>query len=187
MPGGRGQLPARGMYAPPRICEGLVVEASRFGCTLVSGLCGGSASVPGPWWDPRTLRLISRTASNGPSAGSGSWHAGPTCFAICFTFPRNCRRTHSRRDDWPWAGRVRPWFGARGGHALAGEASRPAGVAPANGELGIAKRAYVINQDRGAILDAETLARVKNPYVAMALRLEAAFGLRREPQESVTA
>ena len=54
------------------------------------------------------------------------------------------------------------------------------GVVPANGELGIANRAYVTNQDRSAVLDPEKLTRVKDPHVAMALRLEAAFGLRRE-------
>ena len=54
------------------------------------------------------------------------------------------------------------------------------GVVPANGELGIANREYVTNADRSAVLDAEKLARVKDPHVAMALRLEAAFGLRRE-------
>ena len=54
------------------------------------------------------------------------------------------------------------------------------GVVPANGELGIANREYVTNEDRSAVLDAEKLARVKDPHVAMALRLEAAFGLRRE-------
>ena len=50
----------------------------------------------------------------------------------------------------------------------------------ANGELGIANREYVTNQDRSAVLDPEKLARVKDPHVAMALRLEAALGLRRE-------
>ena len=54
------------------------------------------------------------------------------------------------------------------------------GVVPANGELGIANREYVTNEDRSAVLDPEKLARVKDPHVAMALRLEAAFGLRRE-------
>ena len=54
------------------------------------------------------------------------------------------------------------------------------GVVPANGELGIANREYVTNHDRSAVLDPEKLARVKDPHVAMALRLEAAFGLRRE-------
>jgi len=54
------------------------------------------------------------------------------------------------------------------------------GVVPSNGELGIANREYVTNDDRSAVLDPEKLARVKDPHVAMALRLEAAFGLRRE-------
>ena len=54
------------------------------------------------------------------------------------------------------------------------------GVVPVNGELGIANREYVTNQDRSAVLDPEKLARVKDAHVAMALRLEAAFGLRRE-------
>ena len=54
------------------------------------------------------------------------------------------------------------------------------GVVPANGELGIANREYVTNEDRSTVLDSEKLARMKDPHVAMALRLEAAFGLRRE-------
>ena len=54
------------------------------------------------------------------------------------------------------------------------------GVVPTNGALGIANREYVTNEDRSAVLDPEKLARVKDPHVAMALRLEAAFGLRRE-------
>ena len=54
------------------------------------------------------------------------------------------------------------------------------GVVPSNGELGIANREYVTNQDRSAVLDPEKLARVKDLHVAMALRLEATFGLRRE-------
>jgi len=54
------------------------------------------------------------------------------------------------------------------------------GVVPANGELGIANREYVSNEDRSTVLDPEKLARVRDPHVAMALRLEAAFGLRRE-------
>ena len=58
------------------------------------------------------------------------------------------------------------------------------GVVPANGELGIANREYVTNENRSAVLDPEKLARVKDPYVAMVLRLEAAFGLRREEASS---
>ena len=63
------------------------------------------------------------------------------------------------------------WWAARIG--------RP-GVVPSNGELGIANREYVTNEDRSKVLDPDRLALVKDPHVAMALRLEAAFGLRRE-------
>ena len=54
------------------------------------------------------------------------------------------------------------------------------GVVPSNGALGIANREYVTNEDKGVVLDREKLALVKDPHVAMALRLEAMFGLRRE-------
>ena len=63
------------------------------------------------------------------------------------------------------------WWAARIG--------RP-GVVPSNGELGIANRVHVTNEDKGVALDPDKLALVKDPHVAMALRLEAAFGLRRE-------
>ena len=54
------------------------------------------------------------------------------------------------------------------------------GVVPSNGELGIANRQYVTNEDRSVVLDPDRLRLVKDAHVAMALRLEAAFGLRRE-------
>ena len=54
------------------------------------------------------------------------------------------------------------------------------GVVPSNGELGIANREYVTNEDRSVVLDPDKLAQVKDAHVAMALRLEEAFGLRRE-------
>ena len=54
------------------------------------------------------------------------------------------------------------------------------GVVPSNGELGIANRQYVTNEDKSIVLDPEKLAVVKDSHVVMALRLEAAFGLRRE-------
>ena len=63
------------------------------------------------------------------------------------------------------------WWAARIG--------RP-GVVPVNGALGIANREYVTNEDRSVVLDPDKLALVKDAHVAMALRLEAAFGLRRE-------
>ena len=56
---------------------------------------------------------------------------------------------------------------------------RPA-VVPSNGELGIANREYVTNEDKSVVLDADKLALVNDEHVAMALRLEADFGLRRE-------
>ena len=54
------------------------------------------------------------------------------------------------------------------------------GVVPSNKELGIADREYVTNEDRSVVLDPEKLALVEDQHVVMALRLEAAFGLRRE-------
>ena len=54
------------------------------------------------------------------------------------------------------------------------------GVVPSNGELGIANREYVTNEDKSVVLDPEKLALVTDPHAAMALRLEEAFGLRRE-------
>ena len=54
------------------------------------------------------------------------------------------------------------------------------GVVPGNAALGIANREYVTNEDKSQMLDPEKLALVKDAHVAMALRLEAAFGLRRE-------
>ena len=63
------------------------------------------------------------------------------------------------------------WWAARIG--------RPA-VVPSNGALGIANREYVTNEDKSVVLDPEKLALVGDAHVAMALRLEAAFGLRRE-------
>ena len=54
------------------------------------------------------------------------------------------------------------------------------GVVPSNGALGIANREYVTNKDKSVVLDPDKLALVKDAHVAMALRMEAAFGLRRE-------
>ena len=54
------------------------------------------------------------------------------------------------------------------------------GAVPSNGALGIGNRAYVTNEDKSAVLDPDKLKLVNDPHVAMALRLEAAFGLRRE-------
>ena len=54
------------------------------------------------------------------------------------------------------------------------------GVVGTNGEHGIGERAYVNNADKSRRLDPERLARVTDAHVQMALRLQAAFGLRRE-------
>jgi site-specific recombinase XerC len=53
-------------------------------------------------------------------------------------------------------------------------------VARDNDAYGIERRQYVTNQDKGKDLDPAKLGEVRSPYVAMALRLQAAFGLRRE-------
>ena len=49
-----------------------------------------------------------------------------------------------------------------------------------NDAYGIERRQYVTNQDKGKDLDRTRLEQVRSPYVAMSLRLQEAFGLRRE-------
>lgn len=53
-------------------------------------------------------------------------------------------------------------------------------VARDNAHYGIADRKYVTNVSKGHDIDAGKLARVTDPYTALSLRLQAAFGLRRE-------
>ena len=53
-------------------------------------------------------------------------------------------------------------------------------VVQSNAELGIGQRSHVSDGTRRRDLDARKLARVKDEHVRMALRLQAAFGLRRE-------
>ena len=53
-------------------------------------------------------------------------------------------------------------------------------VARDNANYGIAERSYVANVSKGQELDADKLSKVKDPYTALSLRLQAAFGLRRE-------
>lgn len=53
-------------------------------------------------------------------------------------------------------------------------------IAHSNDAYGIADRVHVTNVSKAQTLDAERLARVTDEYTAMSLRLEAAFGLRRE-------
>ena len=54
------------------------------------------------------------------------------------------------------------------------------GVVGGNADHGVGERRYVTNADRSRALDAERLARVADAHVRMSLRLQAAFGLRRE-------
>ena len=54
------------------------------------------------------------------------------------------------------------------------------GVVGTNAEHGIGNRVYVTNRDKGRALDPDGLARVRDAHVRMSLRLQAAFGLRRE-------
>lgn len=49
-----------------------------------------------------------------------------------------------------------------------------------NAAYGIGDRRYVTNEDRSLVLDSERLALVGDAHVAMSLRLQEAFGLRRE-------
>ncbi|MCY3810318.1 MAG: integrase domain-containing protein [Gammaproteobacteria bacterium] len=54
------------------------------------------------------------------------------------------------------------------------------GVVDTNSGHGIGNRRYVTNRDKGRALDPDRLARVPDAHVRMSLRLQAAFGLRRE-------
>ncbi len=53
-------------------------------------------------------------------------------------------------------------------------------IARTNDAYGIAERVHVSNVSKAKVLDADKFAQVSDPYTAMSLRLEAAFGLRRE-------
>ncbi len=53
-------------------------------------------------------------------------------------------------------------------------------VARDNAADGIADRRHVTNESKATVLDGDKLANVSDPYTAMSLRLQAAFGLRRE-------
>ena len=57
---------------------------------------------------------------------------------------------------------------------------KPQLVRPDNASYGIPHRAYVTNEDRSRGLSADRLALVGDAHVAMALRLQESFGLRRE-------
>jgi integrase len=53
-------------------------------------------------------------------------------------------------------------------------------IARTNEAYGIPDRKYVTNQSKAKELDMEQLKRITDPYIAMSLKLQAAFGLRRE-------
>jgi hypothetical protein len=53
-------------------------------------------------------------------------------------------------------------------------------IARENDNYGIDRRQFVTNLDKGKDLDPARVDKVASPYVAMSLRLQAAFGLRRE-------
>ena len=61
------------------------------------------------------------------------------------------------------------------------EKTGKAGMIPKdNAELGIADRQYANTPNKAQVVDDKRLSRVTDPYVRMSLRLQAAFGLRRE-------
>lgn len=53
-------------------------------------------------------------------------------------------------------------------------------IAASNDHYGIERRTYVAAHSKAANLDVDKLAKVTDPYVAYSLRLQRAFGLRRE-------
>ncbi len=53
-------------------------------------------------------------------------------------------------------------------------------LARENDAYAIERRQFVTNQDKGKDLDPAQVERISSPYVAMSLRLQEAFGLRRE-------
>ena len=62
----------------------------------------------------------------------------------------------------------------------AGHTRNTAAVAKSNDHYGIEKRTYVAEKSKAAELEAQKLDRVTDPYVALSLRLQREFGLRRE-------
>ena len=59
-------------------------------------------------------------------------------------------------------------------------------VARENAAYGIAERRHVSNVSKARELDDDKLGRVTDPYTVMSLRLQAAFGLRREESIKIT-
>ena len=53
-------------------------------------------------------------------------------------------------------------------------------IAKSNDAYGIDRRTHVTNESKAQTLDVEKLARITDPYTAMSVRFEKAYGLRRE-------
>ena len=66
------------------------------------------------------------------------------------------------------------------GAPLVGEARRAPGGGSTNAAHGIGERRYITNRDRSRGLDTGEFAWMTAAHVRMSLRLQAAFGLRRE-------
>ena len=62
----------------------------------------------------------------------------------------------------------------------ASKVGKPGVVRPSNGAYGIVKDSPVARVDKSRPLDAEKLAKITDEYVRMSIRLQDAFGLRRE-------
>jgi len=58
--------------------------------------------------------------------------------------------------------------------------NKPSIIARDNSVYGIGKREYVARESKAQALDKTNLSRISDPYVGLSIRLQAAFGLRRE-------
>ena len=58
--------------------------------------------------------------------------------------------------------------------------NKPSIIAKDNGVYGIGKREYVANESKAQALDDKKLSGIADPFVRLSIRLQAAFGLRRE-------
>lgn len=63
---------------------------------------------------------------------------------------------------------------------LAEKINKPSLMAKDNSSYGIEKRVYVTNKSKAKKLDSEKLEDITDPYTRMSLRLQEAFGLRKE-------
>lgn len=63
---------------------------------------------------------------------------------------------------------------------LAEKLNKPSLIAKDNSHYGIERRTYVTNLSKASYLDIEKLKKITDPYVKLSLKLQEAFGLRRE-------